>query len=114
MPYMPFPGTVLYDYCVREGLLNEPKSLAEWAGVLTLRAINPGYLKVPREILDKAMDDLRHWYFLRPLRFALRHMPLYFTRLTPTPRGLLKGMKRFLLYFNTRPVPEGRIRGQLR
>ncbi len=114
MPYMPFPGTVLYDYCVKEGLIKEPANLAEWAGVLTLRAINPSYLKVPPEMLDKALDDLRDMYFLRPFRFALRHMPLYFTRLAPTPQNLLKGMKRFWLYFSTRPVPEGRIRGQLR
>lgn len=114
MPYMPFPGTVLYDYIVKEGLIKEPANLAEWAGVLTLRAINPTYLKVPPEMLDKALGDLRHLYFLRPLRFAMRHMPLYFTRLTPTPAALIKGMKRFFLYFNTRPLPEGSIRGQLR
>ncbi|MGI2335572.1 MAG: B12-binding domain-containing radical SAM protein [Dehalogenimonas sp.] len=114
MPYMPFPGTVLYDYIIKEGLIKEPANLAAWAGVLTLRAINPSYLKIPPEKLDKALDDLRHLYFLRPLRFSLRHMPLYFTRLTPTPAALVKGMKRFFLYFNTRPLPEGRIRGQLR
>jgi anaerobic magnesium-protoporphyrin IX monomethyl ester cyclase len=114
MPYMPFPGTVLYDYCVNRRLIKEPKSLAEWAGILTLRAVNPNYLLVPPEMLDKALDDLRNMYFLRPLRFALRHMPFYFTRLRPWPHELLKGIKRFVLYFNTRPVAEGKIRGQLR
>jgi len=114
MPYMPFPGTVLYDYCVKEGLIKEPKSLSEWVGILTLRAVNPNYLMVPPELLDKALDDLRDMYFLRPLRFALRHMPLYFTRLKPWPHELVKGIKRFILYFNTRPLPEGKVRGQLR
>ncbi len=114
MPYMPFPATVLYDYIIKEGLIKEPANLAEWAGVLTLRSMNPSYLKVPPEMLDKALDDLRDMYFLRPLRFALRNMPLYFTRLMPWPHELLKGIKRFILYFNTRPVPEGKIRGQLR
>ena len=114
MPYMPFPGTVLYDHCVKEGLIKEPKNLSEWAGILTLRAVNPNYLLVPPEMLDKALDDLRDMYFLRPLRFALRHMPLYFTRLKPWPHELLKGIKRFILYFNTRPVVEGKVRGQLR
>lgn len=114
MPYMPFPGTALYDFILKEGLMKEPANLAEWANILTLRSINPSYLKVPPKMLDKALDDLRHFYFLRPLRFAMRHMPLYFTRLKPTPGALIKGMKRFFLYFNTRPLPEGRIRGQLR
>ncbi len=27
----------------------------------------------------------------------------------PWPHELLKGIKRFILYFNTRPVPEGKI-----
>ncbi len=35
----------------------------------------PRHLKVPPEMLDKALDDLRDMYFLRPLRFALRNMP---------------------------------------
>ena len=59
--------------------------------------------------MEAAYAELRRGYFLRPLRFAARHMPFYFTRLKPAPAELLRGLSRFRRYFHTRPRPEDRL-----
>ena len=103
MPYTPFPCTELYNYCLREKLLREPVSLRQWADMGTLASMNPHYLEVPRDMIENALAELYRGYFIRPLWFSLKRMPLYFTRLKPTPGELWRGFKRFLSYWRSSP-----------
>ncbi|MDV2989946.1 MAG: radical SAM protein [Dehalogenimonas sp.] len=103
MPYMPFPCTELYNYCVKERLLKPPQNLKQWADMTNLSAMNSHYLEIPRDMIDGAFADLYNGYFLRPLWFSLKRMPLYFTRLKPTPPELWRGFRRFLKYWRSSP-----------
>ncbi len=111
MPYMPFPGTALFNYCVTEGLVDPPKMLYDWSNISILSTINPNYINVPRKMIDGAMANLKRMYFLRPLRFSLKHMPFYFLTLTPTPIELFRGVRSFINYYLTRPVCRTHARG---
>lgn len=57
--FNPMPGTPLFDYCIKEGFFQKPKTLEDWAiwtGGMTQVYHNTS--KIPNEILDKTVKEM--------------------------------------------------------
>lgn len=75
MPYVPFPGAPLADYCNENGLAKAPTSLAEWSTYFPTAGIRFNLSELPDELLTEVMNNFGQTYTTRRLRFALRHRP---------------------------------------
>ncbi len=51
--YQPLPPTETYDYCIKRGLINEPKSIEEWAQQSDFHYMTINVSKIPDDILMK-------------------------------------------------------------
>jgi hypothetical protein len=101
--YLPYPGTVLYDYCIEKGYINQPVNLFEWAEMTQKAAKSMNLSEVRQDILDVAMNKFAHGYAFRPLRFTFRHNPTYFFSLISNPVKFYRAVKNFTRYYITRP-----------
>jgi len=59
MMYRPYPGTDLYDYCVREGLFSPPANLEGWADTSDLHSWTHNLSLVPDDLIMEAMIENR-------------------------------------------------------
>ncbi|XUX00942.1 MAG: radical SAM protein [Dehalogenimonas sp.] len=85
MKFVPYPSTRLFDYCVEQGLLAQPKNLMEWVD-FPLRCANEMNLSaVPQKAMDEAMTSFRRSYATRRVRFMLRHNPAFFLMAVKRP-----------------------------
>lgn len=105
MIYRPYPGTVLFDYCVNNGLLIPPKKLADWVNFSDLYDPETNLSEVPQELINKAMAVFRRTYPLRPLMFIVKHNPSYILVRLFNPllvfrvlRGIIRYYANFLRY----------------
>ena len=55
--FTPFPGTNIFDYCVKEGLLKEPRKIDEYAK-FEISSSEPNVSLIPTNILMKTVNDL--------------------------------------------------------
>jgi hypothetical protein len=69
-PAVPYPGTALYDKCVRDGLL-PPAAAAEWARMEYSYYLLQGNGLNERVVMD-AINRAKRRFFLRP-RYMARH-----------------------------------------
>ncbi len=104
MMYLPYPGTVLFDYCVSHGLITPPEKLSDWGPFTTHFVSGANLSNVPQHMIDKAMAVFTSTYALRPLRFTLKHNPAYFLILILNPARLLGAVRNFIRYYLTRPA----------
>ena len=105
--YLPYPGSVLYDYCLEKKLFAPPQSLAEWPDFINHFSGKVNLSQVPQPMLDEALSHFSRGYALRPLRFTLRHNPVYFFSLIVRPPQLFRAVKNLVRYYMTRPVASG-------
>lgn len=99
MMYRPYPGTVLFDFCVENGLFTPPRKLAGWVNFCDLYDTKANLSDVPQELIDKAMANFRRMYVLRPLIFNLKHDPLHvFVRLF-NPFVISRALKSIIWYY---------------
>lgn len=75
MIYRPYPGTVLYDYCVEKGLFAPPKTLAEWAQWSDLHSAERSLGGVPREVLARALLRNQRDNLISVVRFQMKTDP---------------------------------------
>jgi len=86
MKFVPYPKTVLYDYCVSQNLVKVPGSLKDWSGFQLYHATRANLSQVPQEFLDDALASFRTTFASRRLRFMLRYNPAYFLTAVREPR----------------------------
>ncbi len=75
MVYRPYPGTELYDYCVRNGLFTPPQRLADWVNFSELYDTKNNLGEIPEEILAKELKRFKIRYLITPSLFELRTRP---------------------------------------
>ncbi|MEN8615504.1 radical SAM protein [Dehalogenimonas sp. THU2] len=75
MHFVPYPGTPLAEYCFNKGLVEAPKSLAEWGEFVTKAGMEMNLSDLPDEVLAELRSHFRRTYTTRRLRFAIRHRP---------------------------------------
>ncbi|APV43958.1 Radical SAM superfamily enzyme YgiQ, UPF0313 family [Dehalogenimonas formicexedens] len=76
--FVPFPGSALYDYCVREGLITPPERLEDWPEYLIEYANKINLSSVPTEMMTEAAANWRATYAAQRVKFTLKHNPAYF------------------------------------
>jgi radical SAM superfamily enzyme YgiQ (UPF0313 family) len=79
--YVPCPGTALYDFCVRNGLLQPPNSLEEWGFVSSWSDTAINVSDVPAEEVESLRKEIE-------LEIRTRNLPYY---LLQTMQRLLDG-----------------------
>ncbi|MEL7561628.1 radical SAM protein [Dehalogenimonas sp. 4OHTPN] len=92
MKFVPYPGTVLFDYCLEHGLLKTPRTLQEWANFPIQCANEINLSQVPQQKMDEAMSDFRRSYATRRVRFMLRHNPAFFLDAVKRPREFFRSV----------------------
>lgn len=75
MVYRPYPGTELYDYCVRNGLFTPPQKLADWVHFSELYDVENNLGQIPEEILLRELNKFKVRYLINPSLFELRTRP---------------------------------------
>jgi anaerobic magnesium-protoporphyrin IX monomethyl ester cyclase len=78
MKFVPYPKTVLFDYCAGEKLISIPEKLSEWSGFQLHYATKGNVSEVPQSLMDEALASFRATFAVRRFRFMLRHNPAYF------------------------------------
>jgi len=70
--YKPYPSTELYEYSIKQGLMNRPKTLEEWEHFCDLKEGNINVSNIPTRILLKAINDLSKTGYSIYFRKAIR------------------------------------------
>jgi anaerobic magnesium-protoporphyrin IX monomethyl ester cyclase len=91
--YIPFPGSVLYDYCVTHGLVTPPETLNGWARFLERYGTQVNLSSVPEETLAASLRSWRDTYATRRIKFALRHDAQYLLRSLSHPVQLFSDLR---------------------
>lgn len=76
MIYRPYPGTVLYNYCVDNNLFKPPEKLAEWVNFCDLYDAKNNLSNIPANLLQKELNKFKKRYIWTGLLFSLKHRPL--------------------------------------
>ena len=56
--YKPYPATELYEYSIKENLMNRPKTLDDWINFCDLKEGEPNVSKTPTPLLLKTVNHL--------------------------------------------------------
>jgi anaerobic magnesium-protoporphyrin IX monomethyl ester cyclase len=102
MKFVPYPKTVLFDYCAAEKLIDVPQRLAEWSGFQFHYATKANVSQVPQTMMDEAMANFRTTFAIRRFRFMLRHNPAYFLTAFKEPKQFFGSLSYLIKnYMNT-------------
>lgn len=96
MIYRPYPGTVLYDYCVSNRLFNPPKKLADWVKFSDLYDTDNALRNVPKELLERNLNEFRKRYLLNSLTFVIKHDTFNFILLLLNPYKFIRGLNNLI------------------
>lgn len=55
--YAPFPGTEMFEYCVKKGLIKQPEKLEDWTK-FAIDEIEPNVSEIPTPLLMKTINEL--------------------------------------------------------
>jgi len=76
MVYRPYPGTVLYNYCVDNSLFKPPRKLADWVNFCDLYDAGNNLSDIPANLLQKELNKFKKRYIWIGMLFSLKHRPL--------------------------------------
>jgi len=76
MIYRPYPGTVLYNYCVHNNLFKPPGKLADWVNFCDLYDARNNLSNIPANLLQKELNKFKKRYIWIGMLFSLKHRPL--------------------------------------
>ena len=76
--FVPFPGSALFEYCVKHGLVSLPERLEDWSQYLMSFSNQVNISEVPDEMLSQAAAHWRTSYASQRFLFTLKHDPAYF------------------------------------
>lgn len=96
MIYRPYPGTALYDYCVSNKLFNPPNKLTDWISFSDLYDTNNALSNIPKEVLDRNLDEFRKKYALNSLKFMIKHDTFNFMLKLLNPYKFIRGLNSFI------------------
>ena len=88
--FVPFPGSVLFDYCVKHNLVNLPIRLEDWPEYLMRFSNQVNISEVPDGMLAEAAARWRETYAVQRFRFTLKHNPAYFRTAVTDPKKFFR------------------------
>jgi radical SAM superfamily enzyme YgiQ (UPF0313 family) len=84
--FVPFPGSALFEYCCKHGLVDLPARIEEWPAYLMRFSNQVNISDVPDEMLSEAAARWRASYAAQRFRFTLKHNPAYFWTALTEPK----------------------------
>jgi len=96
--FVPFPGSVLFDYCVKHGLVTLPEKLEGWPEYLMRFSNQINISEVPEEMLSEAAAHWRATYAVQRFRFTLKHNPSYFLTAFTDPKKFSRELWELVKY----------------
>ena len=99
MKFVTYPDSTLYDYCINQKLVKEPKNLADWITFPLLCATDISLSEVPRALIAEAMAGYRADYAVRRIRFMIRHNPAFFLTAVKNPPEFYKAVRDLVHYY---------------
>jgi len=88
--FVPFPGSVLFDYCVKHNLVTLPERLQGWPEYLMRFSNQINISEVPEMMMNEAAAHWRATYAVQRFRFTLKHNPSYFVTTFTHPRKFFR------------------------
>ena len=88
--YVPFPGSALFDYCVKHGLVQLPARLEDWPDYLMRFSNQVNISEVPDSVMSEAAAHWRATYAVQRFRFTLKHNPAYFKTAITDPKNFFR------------------------
>ncbi|AKG54162.1 radical SAM domain protein [Dehalogenimonas sp. WBC-2] len=84
--FVPFPGSALYDYCLKQGTISPVSTISDWTNNMSGLYRNQINLSlIPQNLIDEAVLNFRQTYALERFRFTLKHDPSYFLIIFTNP-----------------------------
>ena len=96
--FIPFPGSVLFDYCVNHHLVSLPERLEGWPEYLMRFSNQINLSEVPEAVMAEAAAHWRQTYAVQRFRFTLKHNPSYFLTAFTDPRKFFKELWELIKY----------------
>jgi len=95
--FIPFPKTVLWDYCVKEKLIDIPNSIEEWAGKYKgFDKLNVNVSNIPNNILIKYSREMN--YILNKRRYIKKFFLYIKNRRLPDYRRVVSTVKEKIIF----------------
>ena len=88
--FVPFPGSVLFDYCVKHNLVSLPERLEGWPEYLMRFSNQVNISEVPEAMMAEAAAHWRQTYAVQRFRFTLKHNPSYFLTAFTDPKKFFR------------------------
>jgi radical SAM superfamily enzyme YgiQ (UPF0313 family) len=96
--YFPVPGSVLFDYCVTNGLITPPEKLDEWSGFIVRHSHEGNLSNIPQEVIDETAEKWRSTYSMQRVRFTMKHDPSYFWTILTNPLKFFRELRDLIKY----------------
>jgi len=96
--FVPFPGSVLFDYCISHNLVKLPERLEDWSAYLMKFSNQTNISEVPEAMMSEAAAHWRATYAVQRFRFTLKHNPAYFTTAFTEPRKFFRELWELIKY----------------
>jgi len=96
--FVPFPGSVLFDYCVKHGLVELPERLEDWPQYLMKFSNQVNISDVPESMMSEAAAHWRATYASQRFRFTLKHHPTYFLTAFTDPKKFFRELWELIKY----------------
>ncbi len=114
MRFVPYPGSVLFDYCVTNGLISPPQKLADWAEYTILSATRTNLSDVTNEVIEDNTAYYRRTYAWQRLRFTMKHKPSYFWASVLKPAGFFRELRALIkIYLSLVFDSTGKLRSKV-
>ncbi len=96
--FVPFPGSVLFDYCVKHNLVTLPERLEGWPEYLMRFCNQVNISEVPEAVMSEAAARWRATYAVQRFRFTLKHNPAYFSTAFTDPKRFFRELWELVKY----------------
>ena len=96
--FVPFPGSVLFDYCCKHGLVTLPERIEDWPEYLMRFSNQVNISEVPDPMLAEAAARWRETYAVQRFRFTLKHNPAYFMTAFTDPKKFFRELWELVKY----------------
>ena len=96
--FVPFPGSVLFDYCCKHGLVTLPERIEDWPEYLMRFSNQVNISEVPEPMLAEAAAHWRETYAVQRFRFTLKHNPAYFMTAFTDPKKFFRELWELVKY----------------
>ena len=96
--FVPFPGSDLFDYCVKHSLVTLPQKIEDWPQYLMRFSTQVNISEVPEAMMSEAAAHWRATYAAQRFRFTLKHNPAYFTTAFTDPKKFFRELWELVKY----------------